>query len=151
MKCPACGTHLSIGPELPGGLAGSFVRVTCPVASCARPLVAWAYQDHELELMSLEDGLEAARLHSARRHRPVPVMRILMSLAAGAVLTLLRMRAHPADAVRALLAGAAAALLFFAGLAWLRRRRAARDARLLLDELPELPRALEPTAQGYRR
>lgn len=150
MNCPACGAHLAIA-ELPGGLAGSFVRVICPVASCTRPLVAWVAQDDELELMTVDAGLEAARLHSARRRRRVPVLRILTSLSAGVALTLLRMRARPSDAVRALAIGATVTAVLLGVLAWLRHRRATRDAQRLLAELPALPRALEPVAQGYRR
>lgn len=148
--CPACATHLSLAAGFPGGLGGSFVRVACPVASCGSPLVAWVFSDHEVELMTPEEGLDAARHHAARRNPKVPVLRVLVSLAMGAVLTLLRMRAHPTQAVHTLMVGAVAFAAFFGALALLRRRRAARDGERLLGELPELPRALEPTTRAYR-
>jgi len=148
MKCPSCSAELVRAEGFPGGLCGSLVRVDCPLASCARPLVARVTGDDDmLVLMSEREGADAALAITGRT--AISSRAIVFSLAIGAVVAIF-LRPHDLSGAFLAVFAIAGAVAGLVTVIAVRRMRAQRDAARLLDAIAHVPRALEPVARGYR-
>lgn len=147
MKCPKCDTELVVSPDFPNGISGALVRIDCPKTFCAAPLVARVSgnRDPDLELMTREEGIAAARekMDVAPDRPPFVLLAIIVPVI---ILAIAFEITGPALTVLAL----ATIVTTLVGAFVLRRRAIAHNTQSLLAALPHLPRALEQKPKGYR-
>jgi hypothetical protein len=150
-RCPACNAELVASERFPRGLATSLLRVNCPVPSCAVPLVAHVVAEPvNIELLSLRDGARAAFV-LARGRPPGASLVVISGVATATIMSMLVLRLLVGRSFLELAAMVTGVTLALVAIVYgLRRRRATRDAALLLDALAHVPGALDPATRGYR-
>ena len=147
MKCPKCDTELVVSTDFPSGISGALVRIDCPKSFCSAPLVARVSgnRDPDLELMTREEGIAAARekMDGAPDRPPFVLLAIIVPIIIIAIV--FDVTGWPLTVL-----ALATIVSTLAGAYVLRRRAIAKNTQSLLDALPHLPRALEPKPKGYR-
>jgi hypothetical protein len=90
MECPYCSRALRVVESVPPALLQTHIRVTCPLKSCGRDMVAIVRQTDGLELLPLttETSRNAAWQHVAIA-QPVDLVMTVMGTVASLALALL--------------------------------------------------------------